>query len=45
MHEFEELEQVVLTVLEPLKAQGVKTLELYAGQAEAEDIEYVEFVP
>ena len=32
MHEFEELEQVVLDVLEPLKSEGVKTLELYAGQ-------------
>jgi len=39
MHEFEELEQIVLDTLEPLKDQGVKTLELYAGQAEAEDIE------
>lgn len=39
MHEFEELEQIVLDTLEPLKAQGVKTLELYAGQAEADDIE------
>lgn len=39
MHELEEIEQVVLTTLAPLTAQGVKTLELYAGQAEAEDIE------
>ena len=39
MHELEELEQLVLTALAPLTAQGVKTLELYAGQAEAEDIE------
>jgi phage gp37-like protein len=39
MHEFEELEQIVLDTLEPIKAQGVKTLELYAGQAEANDIE------
>jgi len=39
MHEFEELEQIVLDTLEPLKNQGVKTLELYAGQAEAGDIE------
>lgn len=39
MHEFEDLEQVVLGVLEPLKSQGIRTLELYAGQAEAEDIE------
>lgn len=38
MHEFEELEQVVLDALEPLKDQGVRTLELYAGQAESEDI-------
>jgi hypothetical protein len=39
MHEFEELEQIVLDVLDPLKAQGLKTLELYAGQAEAGDID------
>jgi phage gp37-like protein len=39
MHEFEELEQIVLDRLAPLKNQGVKTLDLYAGQAEAEDIE------
>jgi phage gp37-like protein len=39
MHEFEELEQIILDTLEPLKAQGIKTLDLYAGQAEAEDIE------
>lgn len=39
MHELEELEQVVLSALEPLLSQGVKTLELYAGQAEAEDID------
>jgi galactose-1-phosphate uridylyltransferase len=39
MHELEELEQLVLTALAPLTSQGVKTLELYAGQGEAEDIE------
>lgn len=39
MHELEDLEQVVLTALSPLTSQGVKTLELYAGQAEAGDIE------
>lgn len=39
MHELEELEQLVLTALEPLTDAGVRTLELYAGQAEAEDIE------
>jgi phage gp37-like protein len=39
MHELEELEQVVLSTLGPLTSQGVKTLELYAGQAEAEDID------
>ena len=39
MHEFEELEQIVLDTLEPLKNQGLKTLDLYAGQAEADDIE------
>ena len=36
MHELEELEQVILTVLEPLKAQGIKTLELYAGQVDSD---------
>ena len=39
MHEFEELEQAVLSALAPLADAGVKTLELYAGQAEADDIE------
>lgn len=39
MHEFEELEQAVLTALASLTNAGVKTLELYAGQAEADDIE------
>jgi phage gp37-like protein len=39
MHEFEELEQAVLSALGPLADAGVKTLELYAGQAEADDIE------
>jgi len=38
MHEFEDLEQIVLDTLEPLKDQGLKTLDLYAGQAEADDI-------
>jgi len=39
MHEFEELEQAVLKALAPLTDVGVKTLELYSGQAEADDIE------
>ena len=39
MHEFEELEQAVLAALQPLIDEGVKTLEVYAGQAEAGDIE------
>jgi phage gp37-like protein len=40
MHEFEILEQAVITALQPLKTGGgLKTLEVYAGQAEADDIE------
>ena len=39
MHEFEELEQAAITALEPLKANGLKTLEVYSGQAEADDVE------
>jgi len=39
VHEFEELEQAALTALQPLASEGVKTLEVYAGQAEADDIE------
>ena len=39
MHEFEELEQAALTALQPLLNSGLKTLEVYSGQAEADDIE------
>lgn len=38
MHEFEQLEQGALAALDPLKAKGLKTLELYAGQVEEEDV-------
>jgi phage gp37-like protein len=39
MHEFEELETWVLTALGPLISEGLKTLELYTGQADAKGIE------
>ena len=39
MHEFEELEQAALAALQPLTDEGLRTLEVYAGQAEAGDIE------
>ena len=39
MHEFETLEQAAIAALQPLTASGLKTLEVYAGQAEADDIE------
>jgi len=39
MHEFEELETWVLTTLAPLSSEGLKTLELYTGQADAKDLE------
>jgi phage gp37-like protein len=39
MHEFEELETWVLTALGPLTSEGLKTLELYTGQADAKGIE------
>ena len=38
MYVLEELEQVVLSILDPLTDEGVKTLELYDGQAEADDV-------
>jgi len=41
MHEFEQLEDEVLTKLEVLKASGLKTLEAYSGQIEAADLEEI----
>lgn len=41
MHEFEQLEDAVIAALEPLKAQGLRTLEAYAGQAEIDDLEEI----
>ena len=38
MHEFQQLEDAVIAALEPLKAQGLKTLAPYSGELEAEDI-------
>lgn len=35
MHEFQLIEDAVLTALSPLKGKGVKTLEPYSGQLEA----------
>jgi phage gp37-like protein len=39
MHEFEALEQAAIAALQPLRESGLKTLDVYAGQAEADDIE------
>jgi phage gp37-like protein len=39
MHELEEIEQTVMATLEPLKSQGVREIEAYAGQVDEEDIE------
>ena len=39
MHEFEEIETWVLNALNPLVSEGLKTLELYTGQADAKSIE------
>jgi phage gp37-like protein len=39
MHEFEQLEDAVITALEPLKTQGLRMLEAYAGQVEVDDLE------
>ena len=43
MHEFEQLENAVITALEPLKNAGLKTLETYSGQLDVDDIEAVTF--
>lgn len=43
MHEFEQLEDVVIAALEPLKGEGLKTLETYSGQLDVDDIEAVTF--
>ncbi|MGD8388944.1 MAG: DUF1834 family protein [Desulfobacteraceae bacterium] len=39
MHEFEETETAALAALEPLKAQGLKTLEILAGQLDVDELE------
>jgi phage gp37-like protein len=39
VHEFEAWENAVVTALSPLKAQGLKTLEAYAGQLDVERME------
>jgi len=39
MHEFEAWEDAVITALDPLKAQGLKTLEAYAGQLDVDRME------
>ena len=41
MHEFEQLEDAVITALEPLKAQGLRTLETYTGQVEVDELEEI----
>ncbi|OHD21790.1 MAG: hypothetical protein A2Y38_12965 [Spirochaetes bacterium GWB1_59_5] len=42
MHEFELIEDSVLTALTPLKAEGVKALSAYAGQLEGEALELMD---
>ena len=41
MHEFEQLEDAIITALEPLKAQGLRTLETYMGQVEVDELEEI----
>lgn len=41
MHEFELIETSVLAALAPLKNQGVKTLEILAGQLDAKDLQKI----
>lgn len=41
MHEFEQLEDAVISALDPLKAQGLRTLEAYAGQVEVDELEEI----
>lgn len=41
MHIFEALEDAVITALEPLKEQGLRTLEAYSGQVETDSLEQV----
>lgn len=43
MHEFEALENYVISALDPLRGEGLKTLETYAGQLDVDDIESVTF--
>jgi phage gp37-like protein len=39
MHPFAQLEEAVLTALAPLKHEGLKTLDVYAGQLEVKKLE------
>lgn len=39
MHEFEQWEDAVIAELEPLKAEGLKILQVYAGQLDVEKIQ------
>ena len=41
MHEFEQIENAVLTALTPMLADGLKTLEFYAGQFDINDMERI----
>lgn len=41
MHEFEQIEDAVLTALEPLKSSGVQTIEPYSGQLDVEELEEI----
>jgi len=41
MHEFEAIEDAVITLLQPLKNIGLKTLETYSGQMNVEDMTYL----
>jgi len=41
MHEFETLTDAVLTALLPLKAEGLKTLDMYAGQLDVDSIDEI----
>lgn len=41
MHEFEQLEDSILSALEALKAQGLRELEAYAGQIEVDELEEI----
>ena len=43
MHKFEAIENAILSKLEPLKSEGLKTLEPYAGQLDVEELEDLTF--